>query len=154
MGLLQLLGLGGRGGERHLVVITFEGPGRLRLNANRTSGKRARQGAIAHEQTIGWIEFSPDGGRLDQGLGPAAGKLGAAELTALLDTSPNYSVREEDRARLFDGPSERNVSLARAWGEQQDPRPKEPIHLAGNLIRDALGVPSELGASEYVWQFA
>ena len=89
MGLLQLLGLGGRGGERHLVVITFEGPGRLRLNANRTSGKRARQGAIAHEQTIGWIEFSPDGGRLDQGLGPAAGKLGAAELTALLRDLPS-----------------------------------------------------------------
>jgi hypothetical protein len=89
MGLLQLLGLGGRGGERHLVVITFEGPGRLRLNANRTSGKRARQGAIAHEQTIGWIEFAPDGGRLDQGLGPAAGKLAPAELTALLRDLPS-----------------------------------------------------------------
>ena len=88
MGLLNLLGLGGKG-ERHLVVITFEGPGRLRLNANRTSGKKARQGAAAHEQTIGWIEFSPDGGRLDQGLGPAAGKLGAAEVTALLRDLPS-----------------------------------------------------------------
>jgi hypothetical protein len=83
MGLLDFLGLR-KGGDRHLVVVTFEGPGRLRLNANRTSGKRARRGAAAHEQTVGWVEFSPDGARLDQGLGPAAGKLGAAEAAALL----------------------------------------------------------------------
>jgi hypothetical protein len=89
VGLLQLLGLRGRGGDRHLVVITFEGPGRLRLNANRTSGKRARQGAATHEQTIAWIEFAPEGGRLDQGLGPAAGKLNPAEVTALLRDLPS-----------------------------------------------------------------
>lgn len=89
MGLLQFLGLGRRGGDRHLVVITFEGPGRMRLNANRTSGKRARQGAAAHDQTVAWIEFSPDGGRLDQGLGPAAGKLDPAEVTALLRDLPS-----------------------------------------------------------------
>ena len=89
MGLLKLLGLGRGGGERHLVVITFEGPGRLRLNANRTSGSRAKQGAAAHEQTVGWIEFAADGGRLDQGLGPAAGKLGAAEVAALLRDLPS-----------------------------------------------------------------
>ena len=88
MGLLELLGLRGRCGPRHLVVITFEGPGRLRLNANRTSGKRGKRGATAHEQTIGWIEFAADGGRLDQGLGPAAGKLGAAEVMALLRDLP------------------------------------------------------------------
>jgi hypothetical protein len=89
MGLLELLGLRRGGGDRHLVVITFEGPGRLRLNANRTSGKRAKQGAAAHEQTVGWIEFAADGGRLDQGLGPAAGKLGVAEVTALLRDLPS-----------------------------------------------------------------
>src|SRR5438874_7493066 len=44
MGLLGFLGLGGKG-DRHLVVITFEGPGRLRLNGNRSAGKRAKQGA-------------------------------------------------------------------------------------------------------------
>lgn len=87
MGLLELLGLRSRG-DRHLVVITFEGPGRLRLNANRTAGKRGKQGATAHEQTIGWIEFAADGTRLDQGLGPAAGKLGAAEVMALLRDLP------------------------------------------------------------------
>jgi hypothetical protein len=89
MGLLELLGLRRGGGDRHLVVITFEGPGRLRLNANRSSGKRAKQGAAAHEQTVGWIEFAADGGRLDQGLGPAAGKLGVAEVTALLRDLPS-----------------------------------------------------------------
>jgi hypothetical protein len=87
MGLLGFLGLGGRG-DRHLVVITFEGPGRLRLNGNRTSGRRAKRGAAAHEQTVGWIEFDPGGGRLDQGLGPAAGRLGEAEVTALLRDLP------------------------------------------------------------------
>ncbi len=46
----------------------------------------------------------------------------AEQLTTLLDASLNYSVREEDRARLFDGPSERNVSLARAWGAQPNPQ--------------------------------
>jgi hypothetical protein len=87
MGLLELLGLRARD-DRHLVVVTFEGPGRLRLNANRTSGKRGKQGATAHEQTIGWIEFKADGTRVDQGLGPAAGKLGAAEVVALLRDLP------------------------------------------------------------------
>jgi hypothetical protein len=87
MGLLEFLGLRARG-DRHLVVITFEGPGRLRLNANRTSGRRGKQGAVAHEQTIGWIEFAQDGSRVDQGLGPAAGKLRAAEVVALLRDLP------------------------------------------------------------------
>ena len=89
MGLLNLLGLRGRGGDRYLVVVTFEGPGRLRLNANRTSGKRAKQGAMAHDQTVGWIEFSAEGGRLDQGTGPAAGRLGQTEVAALLRDLPS-----------------------------------------------------------------
>lgn len=89
MGFLEILGLRARGGDRHLVVITYEGPGRLRLNANRTSGKRAKQGAMAHDQTVGWIEFSRDGARLDQGLGPAAGRLGAAEVAAMLRDLPS-----------------------------------------------------------------
>lgn len=88
MGLLGFLGIGGRS-ERHLVVITFEGPGRLRLNGNRSAGRRAKQGAVAHEQTVAWIEFAPDGGRLDQGLGPAASRLGGAEVQALLRDLPS-----------------------------------------------------------------
>jgi hypothetical protein len=87
MGLLGFLGLGGKG-ERHLVVVTFEGPGRLRLNGNRSAGKRAKQGAVAHEQTVAWIEFAPDGGRLDQGLGRAADRMGIEEVQALLRDLP------------------------------------------------------------------
>lgn len=87
MGLLEIIGLRKRS-VRYLVVVSFEGPGRLRLNGNKTTGKRARQGAVAHEQTVAWIEFSPDGGRLDQGLGPAAGKLDSAKVAALLQDLP------------------------------------------------------------------
>ncbi|WP_052060419.1 hypothetical protein [Rhodococcoides fascians] len=46
----------------------------------------------------------------------------AAQLTALFAASVDYSIREEDRARLFDGPAENNVRLARAWGAQPDPQ--------------------------------
>ena len=88
MGLLKLFGLGRGGGERHLVVVTFEGPGRLRLNANRTKGAQGKRGATAHGQTVGWVEFSADGTRLDQGLGPAAGRLGAAQVASLLRDLP------------------------------------------------------------------
>ncbi|HVK10596.1 MAG TPA: hypothetical protein VM597_17650 [Gemmataceae bacterium] len=88
MGLLEFLGLRARGGDRHLVVVTFEGPGRLRLNANRSSGPRAKRGAAAHARTVGWIELTPDGRLLDHALGPAAPKLGTAEVTALLRQLP------------------------------------------------------------------
>ena len=87
MGLLGFLGIGAKG-DRHLVVITFEGPGRLRLNGNRSAGKKAKQGAAAHDQTVAWIEFAPGGGRLDQGLGPAAGRMGTEELQTLLRDLP------------------------------------------------------------------
>ncbi|WP_032376117.1 hypothetical protein [Rhodococcoides fascians] len=46
----------------------------------------------------------------------------AEQLTELLAASLNYEIREDDRARLFDGPVEHNVSLARAWGAQPDPQ--------------------------------
>ncbi|QII08056.1 hypothetical protein BH93_24100 [Rhodococcoides fascians A25f] len=46
----------------------------------------------------------------------------AEQLTELLAASLNYGVREDHRARLFDGPVEHNVSLARAWGAQPDPQ--------------------------------
>ena len=71
MGLLSLLGLGSKGDDRLLVVVTNEGSGRFRLNGNRAAGKRGRAGAAAHDQTVGWIEFAADGRRLEQGLGPA-----------------------------------------------------------------------------------
>ena len=127
MGLLELLGLRGRGGNRHLVVITFEGPGRLRLNANRTSSKRSLQWAVAHEGTVGWIEFSPDGTRLDQGVGPAAGKLGPAAVAALLRDLPTNPACQSVLRGLAGGRDHSSKVLDFAnWGHfgvGQDPPP-------------------------------
>lgn len=117
MGLLRFLGLGSRGGVRHLVVVSFEGPGRLRLNANRTSGIRARQGAAAHEQTIAWIEFQPDGTRLEQGIGPAAGKLGAAEVASLMRDLPTDPACRSVLAGLAGGRDHSSKILSfEKWG--------------------------------------
>jgi hypothetical protein len=118
MGLLELLGLRGRGGNRHLVVITFEGPGRLRLNANRTSSKRSLQGAVAHEGTVGWIEFAADGSRLDQGVGPAAGKLGPAAVAALLRDLPTNPACQSVLRGLVSGRDHSSKVLDFAkWGQ-------------------------------------
>jgi hypothetical protein len=116
MGFLNFLGLGAK--DSHLVVVTFEGPGRLRLNANRTSGKRGKKGAAAHEQTVGWIEFSPDGARLDQGLGPAAGKLGAAEVVALLRDLPTNPACQSVLRGLAGGREHSSKVLSfEKWGQ-------------------------------------
>lgn len=73
------------------------------------------------------------------------------QLTALLAASVNYSVREEDRARLFDGPTERNVSLARAWGAQPDPQHIEftSVEVTGPDTVDASGKGSFRGLDSY-----
>lgn len=65
----------------------------------------------------------------------------AEQLTTLLDASLNYSVREGDRARLFDGPSEHNIRLARAWGAQPNPQHIEftTVEPAGPNAVDASG---------------
>lgn len=88
MGLLSLLGFGPKKVDRLLVVVTMEAAGRFRLNGNRVAGERGRQGAAAHDQTVGWIEFDPDGGRLGQGLGPAASRLPAADVQRLMADLP------------------------------------------------------------------
>ena len=46
----------------------------------------------------------------------------AEQLTALYNATVNYSIREEDRARLLDGPSDENLRIARAWGAQPSPQ--------------------------------
>jgi hypothetical protein len=118
MGLFNFLGLGGKGKERHLVVVTFEGPGRLRLNANKTNGPKARQGAAAHEQTVGWIEFAPDGSRLEQGFGPAAGRLGAAESAALLRDLPSNPACQSVLRGLASGREHSSKVLSfENWGQ-------------------------------------
>lgn len=73
----------------------------------------------------------------------------AEQLTTLFAASLNYSIREEDRARLFDGPSEGNLSLARAWGAQPDPQHVEftTVEPTGPDSVDAYG-PGHLGDIE------
>ncbi|WP_368679912.1 hypothetical protein R1X32_00705 (plasmid) [Rhodococcus opacus] len=46
----------------------------------------------------------------------------AEQLTALYNATTNYSIREEDRARLLDGPSDQTLPIARAWGAQPSPQ--------------------------------
>lgn len=46
----------------------------------------------------------------------------AEQLTALYNATTNYSIREEDRARLLDGPSDQTLRVARAWGAQPSPQ--------------------------------
>ncbi len=77
--------------DNNLVVVTYEGPNRLRLNGNRKKGREAasaKKGAAVHERTVCWIEFSQGGMRLDQGTGPAAEKLGPGAVEKLLRELP------------------------------------------------------------------
>jgi hypothetical protein len=74
-----------------LIVLTYEGPGRLLLNGNRTHDEHARQRAAAHPGTVCWIELASGGGRMDQGVGPAAGHLDTAEVERLLRELPQTS---------------------------------------------------------------
>ncbi|WAM18472.1 hypothetical protein [Rhodococcus sp. JS3073] len=46
----------------------------------------------------------------------------AEQLTALYNATTNYSIREEDRARLLEGPSDQTLPIARAWGAQPSPQ--------------------------------
>jgi hypothetical protein len=74
--------------DGRLVVLTYEGPGRLLVNGNRTHDQRARRNAAAHPGTVCWIELASGGGRLDQGVGPAASHLNTAEVQRLLQDLP------------------------------------------------------------------
>ena len=77
--------------DGRLVVLTYEGPGRLLLNGNRTHDEHARRNAAAHPGTVCWIELAPGGGRMAQGVGPAAGHLDSAEVERLLRELPQTS---------------------------------------------------------------
>jgi hypothetical protein len=70
--------------DGRLVVLTYEGPGRLLLNGNRTRDEQARRNAADHPRTVCWIELASGGGRLDQGVGPATSRLDTAEVERLL----------------------------------------------------------------------
>ena len=77
--------------DGRLVVLTYEGPGRLLLNGNRTHGENARRNAAAHPGTVCWIELASGGGRMAQGVGPAAARLDNAEVDRLLHDLPQTS---------------------------------------------------------------
>jgi hypothetical protein len=70
--------------DGRLVVLTYEGPGRLLLNGNRIRGKHAKRNAAAHPGTVCWIELVSGGVPLDQGVGPAASRLNSGEAERLL----------------------------------------------------------------------
>ena len=74
--------------DGRLVVLTFEGPGRLLLNGNRTHDEHARRNAAAHPGTVCWIELASGGGRMAQGVGPAAIHLDTAEVERFLRELP------------------------------------------------------------------
>jgi hypothetical protein len=77
--------------DGRLIVLTYEGPGRLLLNGNRTRDEHARRNATAHSGTVCWIELASGGGRVAQGVGPAAVHLDAADVERLLRELPQTS---------------------------------------------------------------
>lgn len=85
---MGLLGFGKRA-EAILAVVTYEGPGRFRLNGVRGKGAQAKKGASAHDRTVCWVEFDSGGIPVDRGLGRAATQAGQAErLLRDLPTNP------------------------------------------------------------------
>jgi hypothetical protein len=91
-GILQETQMGfawlGKRNETHLVVVTLEGPGRLRLNGNLVRSKKFKLNASDHPQTVCWIEFTPEGSRGDVGQGPSASRLGPGDVDRLLRELP------------------------------------------------------------------
>ena len=92
--------------KRHdtlLAVVTFEAPGRLRVNGYHTQGGRAKRGAAAHERTVCWIELDSDGRRLDEGLGRGSTLVGEAEAGRLLRDLPKIPVCQHVLDLLHEG---------------------------------------------------
>lgn len=91
------MGLFGRR-DWNLVVVTAEGPERMRLNANRQKGKQAvtaKKGAREHARTLCWVVFDQEGRKLDEGLGPASARLPADQAQRMLTSLPtNRTVLE------------------------------------------------------------
>jgi hypothetical protein len=91
----------------NIVVITSEGPERMRLNANRQKGRQAaaaKKGAASHGGTLCWVVFDQEGRKLDEGLGPASARLDPEQAKRMLTSLPtNRTVlevlRELERGR-------------------------------------------------------
>lgn len=84
---MGILGFG-RSAEKHLVVVIYEGGGRMRLNGIRAKDKKTKQNAMGHSQTVCWSEFDADGVRTDQGKGPEAARLAPEKLDKLMRELP------------------------------------------------------------------
>lgn len=85
--------------ETFLAVVTSEGAGRLRINGLRVKDEKSKRSATAHQQTVCWVEFSPDGVPLDQGKGPAQ----AAQAERLLRALPGHPACRSILDRLREG---------------------------------------------------
>jgi hypothetical protein len=85
------------------------------LNGNRTHDEHSRMNAAAHPETVCWIELAPGGGRLAQGVGPAAGRLGTAAVERLLRELPQTACCRTVLEQLEEGRehSRRWLELAR-----------------------------------------
>jgi hypothetical protein len=103
--------------DGRLVVLTYEGPGRLLLNGNRTHDERARRNAAAHPGTVCWIELARGGGRMAQGVGPAAFHLDAAEVDRLLGELPQTSCCRTVLEHLDEGRDHSCRWLELTWGQ-------------------------------------
>lgn len=113
-------GFGGGKKPKHLVVVTYEGGGRLRLNGNRSLGPKYKQNASNHSGTVCWIEFDTGGIPLDQGLGPSAGQLGSGVAERLLRELPQTTECRGIRADLERSPADASRWLA--WGNSSGAR--------------------------------
>ena len=110
----------------NIIVVTYEGPNRLRLNGNRKKGRdinAAKKGAAAHDRTVCWIEFSQGGMRLDQGKGQAAVKVGDSEVERLLRELPLNSVCKEMLHEL-EGGQEKAARILSWQNPNQATKPK------------------------------
>ncbi len=116
---MGFLGFGGKS-ETHLVVVIFEGTGRLRVHGNLVKdGGKSKKNAAAHGHTVCWLEFSPKGAREDGGLGVMAPRLGPGEADRLLRELPQLEACRTVLADIRQGKEGSSKWLV--WGKTEQP---------------------------------
>ncbi|GIW88061.1 MAG: hypothetical protein KatS3mg108_2385 [Isosphaeraceae bacterium] len=116
---MGILGFG-RTVDKYLVVVSYEGGGRMRLNGIRVRDKKTKQNASNHTQTVCWSEFDADGVRTDQGKGSEAKRLEPETLEKLLRELPMIAECRFILERLRAG--EERVGKWLAWGSAGAPK--------------------------------
>jgi hypothetical protein len=118
---MGFLGFGG-GTETHLVVVIFEGSGRLRLHGNKVKDNgKTKKNAASHGHAVCWAEFTPEGARQDGGLGVMSTRLGPGEADRLLK---ELSQLEACRTVLTDIRQGKDSSSKwLVWGQAAQPAP-------------------------------